>query len=176
MHCICACARRSRAFSTIAGEKSAAVTCPVGPTMPRAASAAMPVPAAISRTRIPGAERARSANFGYGQVFVRPALHYLPWVEWQRRRYLCCTACTNHENARPSRSVKKNNGVFPFTRVYEIIDGRQEVRAHGTREMPIWGKDLSFGALTGIPYYNDEAFVRARVLALTEYIYRLQAK
>ena len=71
---------------------------------------------------------------------------------------------------------KKNNGVFPFTRVYEIIDGRQEVRAHGTREMPIWGKDLSFGALTGIPYYNDEAFVRARVLALTEYIYRFQAK
>jgi mono/diheme cytochrome c family protein len=71
---------------------------------------------------------------------------------------------------------KKNNGVFPFTRVYETIDGRQEVQAHGTREMPIWGKDLSFGSLVGFSFYNDEAFVRARILALTEYIYRLQAK
>lgn len=67
---------------------------------------------------------------------------------------------------------KKNNGVFPFMRVYETIDGRQTVPAHGTREMPIWGTDLS----SGYPYYNDEAFVRARILALTEYIYRLQAK
>ena len=71
---------------------------------------------------------------------------------------------------------KKNNGVFPFVRVYETIDGRQAVRAHGTREMPIWGKDLDVSSITGIPYYNDEAFVRARTLALTEYIYRLQAK
>jgi len=71
---------------------------------------------------------------------------------------------------------KKNNGVFPFMRVYETIDGRQTVPAHGTREMPIWGTDLSVSSLTGHPYYNDEAFVRARILALTEYIYRLQAK
>lgn len=33
----------------------------------------------------------------------------------------------------------KNKGVFPFWQVYGIIDGREEVRAHGTREMPIWG-------------------------------------
>jgi len=71
---------------------------------------------------------------------------------------------------------KKNNGVFPFARVYETIDGRQLVRAHGTREMPIWGKDLSASSITGRPYYDDEAFVRARILAVTEYIYRLQAK
>src|ERR1700746_3569630 len=35
--------------------------------------------------------------------------------------------------------TKKNNGVFPFETVYEVIDGRKEVAAHGTRDMPIWG-------------------------------------
>jgi mono/diheme cytochrome c family protein len=33
--------------------------------------------------------------------------------------------------------TKKNNGVFPFETVYEVIDGRKEVAAHGTRDMPI---------------------------------------
>ena len=54
---------------------------------------------------------------------------------------------------------KKNNGVFPFKRVYETI-ASGKVSAHGTREMPIWG----------------ERYVRARMLALTKYINRLQAK
>ena len=54
---------------------------------------------------------------------------------------------------------KKNNGVFPFQRVYEAIDSGK-VSGHGTREMPIWGA----------------RYVRARVLALTNYINRLQAK
>ena len=35
--------------------------------------------------------------------------------------------------------ARKNNGVFPFNSVYEIIDGRKAVIAHGTRDMPIWG-------------------------------------
>ena len=74
--------------------------------------------------------------------------------------------------------AKKNNGVFPFARVYEFIDGTQVVKAHGTREMPIWGADYK---VKGAEYYmeipyNPEAYVRARILALTEYVYRLQAK
>ncbi|HSE85769.1 MAG TPA: cytochrome c, partial [Candidatus Binatia bacterium] len=34
---------------------------------------------------------------------------------------------------------KKNAGRFSFWQVYRVIDGREEVRGHGTREMPIWG-------------------------------------
>lgn len=34
---------------------------------------------------------------------------------------------------------KRNNGQFPFWRMYRIIDGREEVRGHGTQDMPIWG-------------------------------------
>jgi mono/diheme cytochrome c family protein len=74
--------------------------------------------------------------------------------------------------------AKKNNGVFPFARVYEFVDGTQMVKAHGTREMPIWGADYK---VKGAEYYMDvpydpQVYVRARILALTEYVYRLQAK
>jgi mono/diheme cytochrome c family protein len=71
---------------------------------------------------------------------------------------------------------KRNGGVFPFDRVYEAIDGKQEVQAHGTRDMPIWGRDFSAMNPARGSYYNDEEFARGKILALTEYIYRLQAK
>jgi mono/diheme cytochrome c family protein len=73
---------------------------------------------------------------------------------------------------------RRNNGVFPFARVYETIDGSQVVKAHGTRDMPIWGTEYRIKAAEyymDIPY-DDVAFVRARILALSEYIYRLQVK
>jgi len=74
---------------------------------------------------------------------------------------------------------KKNNGVFPLARVYNTIDGTENVSAHGTKEMPIWGNRYKIEA--GERIYDDfrsdaEPFVRARLLALTEYVYRLQAK
>ena len=31
---------------------------------------------------------------------------------------------------------RKNGGVFPIARVYNVIDGREAFKAHGTREMP----------------------------------------
>jgi mono/diheme cytochrome c family protein len=73
---------------------------------------------------------------------------------------------------------KNNGGVFPISRVYNVIDGREAVKAHGTREMPIWGKHLTFRAA---PEYDDyryepEEFVRARILAVIDYLYRLQVK
>lgn len=73
---------------------------------------------------------------------------------------------------------KRNGGVFPAARVYNVIDGREEVKAHGTREMPIWGRHLTAKAA---PEYDDypyepEAFVRARILTVIDYLYRLQAK
>ena len=35
--------------------------------------------------------------------------------------------------------AKNNHGIFSISSVYEIIDGRKVIAAHGTREMPIWG-------------------------------------
>lgn len=73
---------------------------------------------------------------------------------------------------------KANSGVFPYQRVYEIIDGRQAVAAHGPRDMPIWGARYlaeSAGYYMDVPY-DPEAFVRTRVSALVDYVYRIQAK
>lgn len=75
--------------------------------------------------------------------------------------------------------AKNNKGIFPFDRVYQIIDGRQEVKAHGPREMPVWGRAFrsqSSVYFENYPPYDDESGARSRILALTEYIYRLQAK
>jgi mono/diheme cytochrome c family protein len=74
--------------------------------------------------------------------------------------------------------AKQNGGTFPFNRVYESIDGRKEVGAHGTREMPIWGQRFQLSAADyyiDVPY-DPDVYVRGRVLALTEYVNRLQAK
>ena len=75
--------------------------------------------------------------------------------------------------------TKTNGGVFPLERVYGAIDGRQQVKSHGTREMPIWGRDYQIRA--GEHYYGDviydsDAFVRGRILALVDYLNRLQAR
>ena len=73
---------------------------------------------------------------------------------------------------------KKNGGVFPLERVYAVIDGRQEVKAHGPRDMPIWGRDYQIKA--GEHYvdmnYDPEAFIRGRIFALIDYLNRMQAK
>jgi len=73
---------------------------------------------------------------------------------------------------------KNNGGVFPFARVYATIDGTDGVKAHGTRDMPIWGTEYKIKGAEhyGVFPYDPESYVRARILALTEYIYRLQGK
>ena len=76
--------------------------------------------------------------------------------------------------------AKRNNGVFPVSLLLAMIDGREMTAVHGTRDMPAWGNEYDEKA---IAYYSDffggyssESFVRARLLALVEYIHSLQAK
>lgn len=76
---------------------------------------------------------------------------------------------------------QKNGGVLPVVRLNEVIDGRMELKAHGTREMPVWG--LDYLALAGKDWpvhmdvpFNPEFFVRSRIMALVDYIARLQEK
>lgn len=73
--------------------------------------------------------------------------------------------------------AQKNQGVFPMSRLYEVIDG-EAVAAHGTRDMPVWGRAYR---MQDAEYYMDtpydaQAQVRSRILALLEYINRLQVR
>ena len=81
-----------------------------------------------------------------------------------------------------TRLARDNGGVFPTQHIYEVIDGRKEVGAHGTREMPVWG--THYLDETSFQYrYTEtmgpvayEALVRARIMALVDYLNRLQVK
>lgn len=73
--------------------------------------------------------------------------------------------------------AKNNQGVLPMGRLYEVIEGGN-VEAHGSRDMPIWGRayrirDAEYFMDTP---YDAEALVRSRILALLEYINRLQVR
>jgi mono/diheme cytochrome c family protein len=72
--------------------------------------------------------------------------------------------------------AKRNGGVFPVAEVYEIIDGRRDVKAHGQRDMPIWGMQYSVEAteMYGDMRHEQEVLVRNRILHLIEYLYQLQ--
>jgi mono/diheme cytochrome c family protein len=71
-----------------------------------------------------------------------------------------------------------NNGVFPFARIYGVIEGTTSVGAHGSTEMPAWGQRYAAKApaMLGWEYgrADQEAYVRGRILALVEYIATLQ--
>jgi len=82
--------------------------------------------------------------------------------------------------------AKKNNGVFPMSSIYDVIDGRMTAIAHGTRDMPIWGNrympDLNMAASPNAsdvfvnPRYDPERIVRLRILAVIDYLARIQEK
>jgi mono/diheme cytochrome c family protein len=73
---------------------------------------------------------------------------------------------------------KDNNGVFPFDRIYRVIDGREVVAAHGPREMPVWGNQNAVDVITGFRVNPKEleSYLRGRIIALIGYIYTLQVK
>ena len=77
--------------------------------------------------------------------------------------------------------AKKNNGVFPFDRVYAVIDGREMVKGHGDRDMPAWGNRYASDSIKAAEYYMDvpydaDMYSRARILSLIDYLNRMQTK
>lgn len=69
-----------------------------------------------------------------------------------------------------TRLARGNDGEFPLDRVYRVIDGREEIRGHGSRRMPIWG--LSFQDLDND--VNQENDVREKILNVIDYLQSIQ--
>jgi mono/diheme cytochrome c family protein len=76
--------------------------------------------------------------------------------------------------------AKNSGGVFPFARVYDVIDGRQAVAAHGPRDMQVWGQEYrEEGEKHGGGYATPQeltSFARGKIIALIGYIASLQGK
>ncbi len=73
--------------------------------------------------------------------------------------------------------ARRNGGVFPTQLVWEMIDGRSGivVGAHGTREMPVWGTEFRAQAMQSPSSAEQpEWYVRGRIVALLDYLARLQ--
>ena len=64
-----------------------------------------------------------------------------------------------------------HDGIFPFWYVYRVIDGREEIAGHGTREMPIWG--TVFKQEAG-PDLGAELQAYARILEIVYFIESIQ--
>lgn len=73
-----------------------------------------------------------------------------------------------------TRLRERNNGNFPYFRVFSVINGRFIVPGHGERDMPVWGREFLqedtelFGAEDG------EVVTNARIHQLAGYIESIQ--
>lgn len=68
--------------------------------------------------------------------------------------------------------LKKNHkGIYPLDDVMAAIDGRRNVRAHGDRQMPVWGEVFRKEAEKE-KYSELTSLLKAKVIA--EYIAELQ--
>jgi mono/diheme cytochrome c family protein len=77
--------------------------------------------------------------------------------------------------------AKMNRGVFPFNQVFDVIDGRDDVAAHGSREMPVWGDRYMYAWQCGnecgpAEMSQLEKQARARILELVYYIQSIQER
>jgi mono/diheme cytochrome c family protein len=113
------------------------------------------------------------------QIIARGQLHY--------QRY--CSACHGEQGkgngpvaeylkvtpADLTQLSKQNGGHFPFWRVYRIVDGREAVRGHGTREMPIWGEEIRVDAREAVPRLQED-LVAGRLWQMISYLQSIQDK
>ena len=63
-----------------------------------------------------------------------------------------------------------NNGKFPSNHVAAVLSGQEEVMAHGSKDMPVWGP-VFFRVSQGRP-----GEVQQRISNLTRYLESLQGK
>lgn len=69
--------------------------------------------------------------------------------------------------------ARQNGGTFPGVKVMRAIDGREEVRAHGTSDMPVWGERFKAESAA---VHTRETAVRGRAQEIVQYIQTIQEK
>jgi hypothetical protein len=94
--------------------------------------------------------------------------------------------------------AKRNQGVFPVSTVYQVIDGRALSEGHRAREMPIWGCRHTIPSIApSVPPHgkvkprrpktnvyeshvdlgcDSEDVIANRILSIIEYLRKIQEK
>jgi mono/diheme cytochrome c family protein len=68
-----------------------------------------------------------------------------------------------------TRLTERNQGKFPDVRIARLIDGSDDLAAHGSRVMPVWGE--VFHQMDG----NGMSTTKMRVANLTAYLQSIQS-
>ncbi|HME71081.1 MAG TPA: cytochrome c [Myxococcota bacterium] len=70
-----------------------------------------------------------------------------------------------------TRIAKRHGGRLPAGEIAAYIDGRTMISAHGTREMPVWGRILGEKVAEGT---TEDEVARGRIDALVAYLMSIQ--
>jgi len=70
-----------------------------------------------------------------------------------------------------TKIAKRHGGTLPAGEIAAFIDGRSMVTAHGTREMPVWGRILGEKIAEGT---TEDEVARGRIDALVAYLMSIQ--
>ena len=68
-----------------------------------------------------------------------------------------------------TKIAARRGGDFPDDEIHAIIDGREDVRGHGSREMPAWGDAFKYTDET-----EDEAVVAEKITQLVYFLKSIQ--
>jgi len=69
----------------------------------------------------------------------------------------------------------RNNAEFPEQRIEKVITGDEQITAHGTLEMPVWGRAFEDARISWKPGLRS-VFARSRIAYLTEYLRDIQVQ
>jgi len=79
----------------------------------------------------------------------------------------------NPKPADLTRIAERRGGAFPDGEIAKYIDGRFDVAAHGSRQMPVWGERLA----EGVPEAGiGESMARGKIVVLVEYLKSIQVE
>ena len=68
----------------------------------------------------------------------------------------------------------RHDGVFPFLKMYKIIDGRENTNGHGSQVMPVWGGRFSAESWFDVSTQHAETVARGKIFELLLYIESIQ--
>jgi len=71
---------------------------------------------------------------------------------------------------------KYSDNGFPYKEIYLIIDGREHVKQHGPRHMPIWGERFTKKNWLHISEKHADSLVRGKIFELMLYLESIQEK
>ena len=71
---------------------------------------------------------------------------------------------------------KDNSGVFPTRAIFQIIEGRDDLKLHGPKAMPVWGDRFNHESLLYVDKRFTKTFVRGRIFELLLYLEEIQVQ